>query len=381
MLYQNYTKDLSSVTTELFSRNSWLEISTSAFNHNVSYYKQLIGHQNILAAVIKSNGYGHGLVQMAKLCQNNSNVEWLCVAQLSEGLIIRNNGITKPILVLGYADVDVAYAVDQNIDFMVDSLEYAQQLNTVGIQYHHCFNVHIKIDTGLSRFGIFPHQAVEFTQQLQKLSWITIKGVYSHFIASNDNPALTMHQQSIFSDTVQAIFEHTKTIDYIHMSNSASIMTQQHPSFFNFFRIGLGMYGYCSQESSLKPVLTWKTCIVHIKTVPAHTYVSYACAYKTMRTTRIALLPVGYSDGYDIRYSNKTGVYVNNSYAPVIGRIAMNMMMVDITNCTANSGDEVILLGNYPTITAQDLSRLANIPNVREILTRINPQLLRTIAG
>jgi alanine racemase len=125
--------------------------------------------------------------------------------------------------------------------------------------------------------------------------------------------------------------------------------------------------------------MTWKTRIVAIKTISAHSYVSYACTYKTERTTRIALLPIGYADGYDFRFSNKTSVLINGAYAPVLGRVAMNMTIIDVTDISAQIDDAVILLGESAGIGVQDLATIAEIPNVREIFTGINPALARII--
>ena len=356
-----------------------IEISTSAFNHNITYYKNLIGTHNTLAVVIKSNGYGHGLQQMAHLCQQNNLVNWICVAQLSEALALNN--ITKPILILNYSDCAIENAVNKNIHFMVDNVEYAHKLNIIGKKYNYQFNVHVKVDTGLSRLGVLPSNVLTFIQQLQQLDNITINGIFSHFAASNDNPDFTNHQFMQFNDALTLLDEHAITIKHIHMSNSAAISTIKYPPQFNFFRLGLGAYGLGTLASHLKPIMTWKTHIVSIKTIPSGSFVSYACTYTTTRTTRIALLPIGYADGYDFRFSNKTSVLINGSYAPVIGRVAMNITIVDVTDIPAHVDDEVILLGKYANIGVHDLASIAEILNMREIFTGINSALPRIITA
>ncbi len=356
---------------------TFIEISTSAFNHNVAYYKNIIGAHNILAMVIKSNGYGHGLQQMASLCQQNNLVDWICVAYLSEALVLKN--ITKPILVLGYSDCTLENAVGKNIHFMVDNLEYAQKLNAIGKKENYHVNVHVKIDTGLSRMGVLPDNALIFIRQLQKLSHITLSGIFSHFAASDNNPDYTNYQFQQFNDLLASLKLDNINVKYIHMSNSAAIITLTYPEQFNFFRLGLGVYGLGIHARHLQPVLTWKTHIVSIKTIPANSLVSYACTYKTTKTTRIALLPVGYADGYDFRFSNKTSVLINGFYAPVLGRIAMNITIIDVTDIPAHIDDEVIIVGNFSGIGAQELATIANIPNVREFFTGINLALTRII--
>lgn len=356
---------------------TYLEISVSAFNHNVTYYKNKIGSYNNLAVVIKGNGYGHGLQQIAHLCEQNTLVDWICVAQLSEALALQN--ITKPILVLGYSDVNPEYAIGKNIHFMIDNLEYAHILNAIGKKHAHQFNVHVKIDTGLSRMGILAREALAFIRQLQELDHLRIAGAYSHFAASDSNAEFTQQQLELYNRTIAQLHEHNIVPQLLHMSNTASIANLEYPDQFNFFRIGLGIYGLGPDRASLKPVMMWKTRIVTIKTIPAGSSISYACSYQTTRLTRIALLPIGYYDGYDFRFSNKASVLINGSYAPILGRVAMNMCIADVTDIVANMGDEVIVLGTNEKISVHILANLAEIKNVREIITGINPAIVRKV--
>ena len=356
---------------------TYLEISASAFNHNAAYYKNKIGQFNKLAIVIKGNGYGHGLHQIASLCQQNENIDWICVAQLSEALTLQN--VTKPILILGYSDVSPELAIDKNIHFMVDSLEYAQNLNDIGEKQAYQFNVHIKIDTGLSRMGVLVAQAYEYIQQLQTLSYIKISGIYSHFAASDSNPLFTSYQFEQFNTMIELLHEKGIFLSNIHMGNSASTSTVKYPDHFNLFRIGLGVYGLGLDSAHLQPVMTWKTHIAHVKAVPKGSYIGYTGSYQVKRESRIALLPVGYYDGYKFRFSNKTEVLINGFYAPVIGRIAMNMTIIDVTDIKADIGDEVILMGMDEKIHAHRLAALGEIKNVREIITGINPMITRII--
>ena len=369
-------KQISPLTNLNVIPQTYLEISTSAFNHNAAYYKNLIG-DNQLAVVIKGNGYGHGLHQIAYLCEQSNFVDVLLVMHLSEALALQN--ISKPILVLGYSDVSPEYAVGRNIHFMVDSLEYAQNLNAIGKKHSHQFGVHVKIDTGLSRMGVFADHALTFIKQLKSLDYIQLNGIYSHFAASDTNPEFTAHQYATFNNIITDLQANNIHIPFIHMSNSAATSIIDYQPYFNFFRVGIGIYGLGHARDHLQPVMTWKTHITSIKTVPAHSYIGYACTYQTTRTTRIALLPVGYFDGYKFRFSNKTSVLINGAYAPIIGRIAMNMTIIDVTDITANINDEVILLGGYPGVGAHDLAHLGSIPNVREIIVGINPAITRVI--
>jgi alanine racemase len=362
---------------ELISPQTYIEISTSAFNHNAGYYKNKIGFQNNLAIVIKGNGYGHGLQQIATLCEQSKHIDWICVAQLSEGLALEN--VTKPILVLGYSDVSPELAINKNIHFMVDNLAYTQNLDAIGKKHAYRFNVHVKIDTGLSRMGVFSAEACEFIKSLQRFNYISIAGMYSHFSASDSNSAFTAYQLEQYNEVLAQLHENNIFPLHLHMGNSASTSTVQYPTHFNFFRVGLGIYGLGIDKNHLKPVMTWKTHIVNIKTVPKGSYISYTGSYQVNRTTRIALLPIGYYDGYDFRFSNKTHVLINGAYAPVLGRIAMNMTIVDVTDIIAHTGDEVTLIDADEQINVHTLANLADIKNVREIITGINPLIARVI--
>lgn len=378
-IQKEYTNSLLDGTTIINNINhqTFIEISQLAVNNNIAYYKKNIGHQNKLAVVIKGNGYGHGLVEIGTICQQNDQVDWLCTANLSEAITLNASGVTKPLLVLGYADIELNNGVAKNIAFMVDNLEYAQQLNIIGKKHGCQFPIHIKVDTGLSRLGIPPHIVCDFIKQLSLMPYIKIDGIFSHFIASDNNPELTDQQLNTFISTVESMT--TTQIRHIHMSNTVATTSLNYPSFFNFFRVGLGIYGFGSQDNQLQPALSWKTHIVSIKTVPKDSYVSYACTYKTTRATRIALLPIGYADGYQLRFSNKASVLINNQLAPVIGRVAMNMTMVDVTDCSAQVGDMVTLIGNCAPMRATDIAHTAEIHNVRELLTGIHPAITRII--
>lgn len=359
------------------SFQTWIDINFYSFAHNAAYYKDKIGRHNNLAVVIKGNGYGHGLQQIASLCEQNENVDWLCVAQLSEGLALQN--INKPILVLGYSDISPEYAVGKNVHFMVDHLEYAQNLNNIGKKHSYKFNVHVKIDTGLSRMGVLADQAYNFIVQLQQLEHISIAGLYSHFSASDSNPEFTAYQLEQYNNTLKELNTHNIFPKYIHMGNSASTSTVNYPHHFNFFRIGLGMYGLGLDKDHLQPVMTWKTRIVNIKTVPTGSLISYTGSHQVNRESRIALLPIGYYDGYKFRFSNKTKVLINGHLAPVIGRVAMNITIIDVTDIPAQINDEVTLMGSDEAIHAHTLAELSDIKNVREILTGINPTIARII--
>jgi len=369
---------------------SWLEIDKSAIIHNISQYKKIINN-NILAPVIKANAYGHGLLQIARIIEQNKDVDWLCVSHLSDALLLREKKIKKPILVLSCIDVDPVEAIHQNIDIVIGSYVNAQKLNTIGKQHNYRFNVHVKIDTGLSRFGIVSRHILEYIEYIRTLCYLNINGICSHFAqAQHEDQSFTIKQFSQFNTVLKKLSEYNIFISYRHISNSAATILDQ--PLCNFFRVGIGMYGYWPSQVNklcmihkypkirLKPALTWKARIVEIKNIPKNAYVGYNRTYQASKSIISAIIPIGYYDGYQMRFSNKAWVRIKDRYAPVIGRVCMNMTIIDVSEISeVRVGDEVTILGDYPKINVYALADNANIDNIRELITTINPGIPRLV--
>lgn len=369
--------------------SSWVEINAHALAHNISMYKQIIGSA-LLAPVIKSNAYGHGIEQIAQLLNNNPDVAMLCTVSLSEALLLRSRDISKPLLVLSILDAPLEDAITQNIELVLFDLETAHALNECARRYNTYARVHIKIDTGLSRLGILAEQALEFVTYVHTLPHIIITGIFTHLSESEKaDQTFTNYQLERFEQLLKSLTAYGVSIPLAHTTCSAAT-TANTKSHNTLVRLGIGMYGlWPSAENKqitqiqypnfiLQPVLTWKTRIIQIKEVPAGSFVGYDRTHTTEHATRIATLPIGYWDGYDRKLSNNGCVYIHGHRAPILGRIAMNLMMVDVTRISAQVGDEVTLLGNYPCITADKLAEQCNTIHY-EMVTRINPLLLRII--
>lgn len=367
---------------------TWIEIDSTAFNHNVSQYKKIMG-ERFLAAVIKANAYGHGILEIGQLAQENSQIHMLCVAALSEALLLRAHAISKPILVLSTIDDDLEKLVYQNIHVAVFNKEMLDEINSAGRQTNQRIPVHLKIDTGLSRLGIIPQHAPELLDYIATLPFITLAGIYSHFAeSSNADQSFTLEQTERFQNFLAT---RSTLPPYIHLSNSAGTTSLDLP-FCSMARVGCGLYGAWPSPANkkitverypdfyLKPVLSWKTRISYTNIIQAGKPIGYDRTFMAQRDTKIATLPIGYYDGYDFRLFNKGSVLIRGSYAPIIGRISMNVMTVDITDIPdAQPGDEVTLIGAQPPIDAYSLGMLAGNPNVREILTKINAAIPRNI--
>lgn len=378
-----------SLYTESFP-SSWIEINKEALYKNIESYKRVISSK-LFAVVIKSNAYGHGLEQIALLCNQHPAINMLCVVSLKEALQLRSLNIQKPLLVLSIVDNDLKSAVEQNISLVIYDMHMLHELNEKARALGKKASIHIKVDTGLSRLGILYEEAVLFIQQAYAFSHIFVQGIFTHFAESeNEDQTFTHLQLQRFNSILQHLELLNIKIPLQHTTCSAAT-TAYSQSHFTMVRLGIGLYGLwpstynkkITQQTyphfSLYPVLSWKTGIIHLKEVPSHSFVGYDLTYQTTRPTRIATLPIGYWDGYDRRLSNRGKVSIRNQFAPIIGRIAMNLCMVDVTGLDVTYHDEVILLGNQEGITADNLAEVCDTINY-EIVTRINPLLPRKVA-
>lgn len=369
--------------------HTWIEINQNALLHNFKMYKKAID-QRALGVVVKSNAYGHGIVEVARVCQTSTDVDWLLTATLTEAIQLRMNGITKPILVIYFIDEDPAKAIAYDIDVMVSDMESLHELNELGIALGKPCNIHLKIDSGMSRFGFMPEEALEIVKKAQSMRGLFVNGIYSHLAqAANIDQTFNFEQENTFINVLQQLEHANISIPYKHISNSAGSTALENVHT-NLVRIGLGAYGWWPSQSNkeltqakfpdfeLKPVLTLKSRIFQIRHLPAGRFVGYDRTYKTTSYTKIAVLPVGYFDGYDRRLSSKGILLIRGHYAPVIGIIAMTTTLVDITHIPdAQVGDEVILMGDYEKITPTQLANVVGSFNPREILTRLNPLIPR----
>ena len=341
------------------------------------------------------------MLEIAQLCQESSDADWICTADLLDAVALRKHGITKPLLVLSFINADPALLAQHDIDVVVYNLETIKELNAVGQRFNKQINVHLKIDTGMSRFGIMPEQALSFIAEIKKLPCIMLRGISTHLAeAANSEQTFTQHQLNAFENLLGELKNNNIHIPIKHAANTAGT-TGFGTGSNNLYRLGIGLYGFWPSEANkyvttqkfpwfnLQPVLTWKTRILDIKVIPAGSYVGYDRTFKTNREMIIGIVPIGYYDGYDRRLSNagtflinpnKPGAVIEQRYARVIGRVCMNLTMLDISGIAdVQINDEVIVMGNYPHVRPGNIAVLANSHNTREITTRINPTIPRII--
>ena len=381
-------------TTEGYSfvhASSWVEISRAAFEHNIAQYRSVIGEHKQLAVVIKSNAYGHGIAEIAQLCEQLPVVDWLCTVSLSEALATRAHGIRKPIFVLSYLDADLRLAVQQEIDLVVYDQWTLDQLEHIGQQLNKFVYVHVKVDTGLSRLGLAPHKALELILAAYGMAHIKVRGIFTHLAESEKSGEGFTKQQVIALQTVLAqLAEKGMSIPLVHFSCTAAL-TVVEDTRYTFGRLGLGVYGlWPSQETkevtqerypgfTLEPVMSWKTRVIQVKTVPVGSYVGYGRTFCTQRETLLAVLPVGYWDGYARGLSNRAEVLINGSLAPVVGRVSMNLTTIDVTEVpNVTVGSVVTLLGDHPALSPDTLAATLGTINW-EVVTRINPLVPRVV--
>ncbi len=354
------TKTSSSVhpapTRDTAHLQNWIELSSSAVEHNALQFKQWLGSTTKIAGVIKSNAYGHGLIEMATLYEQCQHIAALCTINVSEAICIRQHGITKPIIAIGYIDTPYDAIPEYDIQVVVYDLVIALQLNEIGKKHHTIIKVHVKFDTGMSRLGIIANELDNFIKQLKTLPWISIVGIFSHF-AESYNQDRTHDQESVFQIVERLKADQILPHDSVaHISNSHGSLTTKHKKY-GYARIGIGLYGYLQKhtpemQSKLQPVLSLKTRILQIKSVSAGSLIGYDGMFQAPCDMIIATIAIGYYEGLDARLSNCGFVIINGCFAPIIGRVCMNLTIVDITHIShCVTGQVVTILGKEGTIS------------------------------
>lgn len=360
---------------------SWIEISKQAFDHNIAAIAARKNSDAQIAIVVKSNAYGHGLAHIGWLAQKNDHVNWICTFYASEALYLRAIGITKPLLILGVCDAPHDDIINADIDIMVDSIALLEELSTAAQLTKKPAHIHIKIDTGLSRFGFLEHELDDVITLLKNTPMVTCRGIMSHF-ASADGPddQAPVIQGKKLQKIVDYFEQQSLPAPLVHIAASAGFLHQKQYTG-NFLRLGGLVYGH---YETMQPVLSWKARVVKIKDLEPGTPVSYGGTFVTDKKTRIALLPVGYADGYNRLWSGKAMVYINGQKFPIIGRITMNIIIADITDTPGapapaiNVGDIATLLGPLEGITATDFARHQGTINY-EITSSLRESLPRII--
>ena len=370
----------------------WVELSRSAVEHNLQQLRSILSPEVKLCAVVKANAYGHGVREMLGLLPS---ADWLAVNSLDEALEIREYGDQRPTLILGYVELSrLGEAAASGLRLTVYNSETIEVLARLG-SAEHPVRVHVKIETGTGRQGVLPAELPEFLDLVTGAPSVALEGVSTHF--ANIEDTLDHDYATGQIDQFQSVLGHLRRrridVPVVHTAATAAAILFPKTQY-DLVRVGIGVYGmWPSRETylsavlgkrgiaDLRPVLSWKTRVVQIKRMPAGSSISYGCTYKTTRPTRVGVLPVGYADGYSRALSNVAYVLIRGQRAPVMGRVCMNMIMVDVTDIPeASLEDEVVLLGSSgdETLSAETIAAWAGTINY-EVVTGISPQLARRI--
>jgi Alr-MurF fusion protein len=365
------------------TRPSWLEVDLEALASNVRSLKKLVGDQVALMAVVKADAYGHGAVSVSRTALLNG-AEYLAVGSITEALELTEAGIDAPILVMNYTPVSaVRQAIRQHITLTVYDLDLARAYDRAARELGGKLSVHVKVDTGMGRLGVLASEALPFFRHLFNLKHLEIEGIYTHFASADEAPEYTAHQVKTFRDILKPLRASGFNFAYTHAANSAGTLSSP-DNHFNMVRIGLAMYGLSPSSSvtvpaDFRPVMAWKTVIAQVKTLPPNSPVGYGRTYYTHEEERIAVIPVGYADGFRRAPNNWGEVLVHGQRAPLVGRVSMEKASINVTHIPDVSiGDEVVLIGTQgdETITADDIAeRLDTISY--EVITTVLPRARR----
>ncbi len=332
-------------------------------------YKYLSSLKVKIAPVIKSNAYGHGIVNIAKIL-DSQGAPFFCVDSLYEGYKLLKAKIKTPILIMGYTDPENFKVKKLPFTFAVFDLETAGALN----KFQSNCSIHIFVDTGMHREGISLSELPEFLNQLQQFSKLKVEGLMSH-LASADNPKDPLNKTQIknFKKTIDTCKKHGIKPKWIHLQNSDGLNLNLKDCGLNMARAGLALYGI-SNNSNLKPALKLVSKLIQIKEVKKGESIGYDGTYKTKQDTIIGVLPIGFYDGVDRGLSNKGVVKIENTYCPIVGRVSMNLTTIDLSKLhNPKLGQEVLVYSDNP----EDKN---SIQNVAQICKKIPYEILVNLA-
>jgi len=355
-------------------RPTWAEIDLDNLAANFNRIRQRVSPVARVMAVIKANAYGHGAVACARRLANEG-ANWFGVALPEEGIELRAAGVTQPVLCLGgFWPGQAAACIQHNLTPVVYRLDMIEALNQVAANASVVAGVHVKVDTGMGRLGVRFDQLSEFVNPLAQFRNVRIDGIMSHLAAADDAACqpLTRDQIQRFEDAVVVFRDHGYRPTHLHLANSAGVFGHR-DAWGNMVRPGGVLYGLwrdvlslaMSADPGLRPVMSLHSRISLLKWVPPGETIGYGCTFEASRRSLIATLPIGYHDGYLRGLSNRAHVVVRGVYAPVVGRISMDLTLIDVTNVAGvELDDQVTLLGSNPehaelNIPAEDLARIA----------------------
>ena len=367
------------------TRAVYAHIDLDNLAHNIKEVKRITNKNTKISAVIKADGYGHGAVSIAQTLLDNG-ADMFAVATLSEAIQLRKRFSKTDILVLGYTPNELANEIiDHNITQTIYSQEQAEVFSKVALSKNSKLKIHIKIDSGMNRLGLLcKEESIQEILKISKLKGLFIEGIFTHFaVADERDKTYTKEQVKKFNTLVKALEDKGLSIPIKHVSNSAAIIDL--PEFnFDMVRAGIMLYGlYPSktvnhQNVELKEVMTLKAKISQVKTIPAGSAISYGLTHKCEKETKIAILPIGYADGFARILSNRAKVLVKDTKVPVLGTICMDQSIIDVTGLDVKVDDEVVIFGgnNKDGISIDSVAELLDTINY-EIVCMVDKRVPR----
>jgi alanine racemase len=363
-------------------RPTWVEIDLNAIAHNVRSMAQLVGPDVEVMAVLKADGYGHGAIKTARTALNNG-ASWLGVACLGEAIELRRAGMDAPILSLGFTPPwQAREAVLHDVTAAVFSIEVAEALSRAAADLGRVARVHVKVDTGMGRLGLMPEDVLPFVRALSRLDRLDVDGIFTHFsVADEADLSYTLWQKEQFDGVLDELRREGLLPRHAHAANSAATLRLPE-SRYTMVRPGIALYGLNPSADApcpagFRPALAFKCQVAQVKEMSPGRAVGYGRAFVTERASRIAVVPVGYADGFRRSPTHWGEVLVRGRRAPIVGRVCMDQTMIDVTDIPGvRQGDEVVLIGRQgdERITVDEVAQQLGTINyevVSEILARV----------
>ena len=366
---------------------SRVEIDLDALANNMRRVKSLAGRGVGVMAVVKANAYGHGAPRVADVAMRHG-ADMLAVANLAEAMQLRDAGIDAPILTLSYVPPEqIRLARDMDLRVTVYDRELAWQYLSTLDKGGRKLRVHLKVDTGMHRLGVLPHNALAVARKLQSSPQVELEGVYTHFAAADEDPAYTAAQLATFRRVLAEMRAEGIAPRYVHAANSPALLDCR-DSYFNLARPGVLLYGLRPMDDSpnmdgFRPVMRWATRVAQVKTLPPGSRVGYGHGYTTSRIETLAVLPVGYADGLRRTPRSWRQVLIHGQRAPLVGRVSMEKIIVNVSDVPGvGIGDEAVLLGRQgeDEISAHEIADWLGSNNY-EVVCSVAPRVPRSYIG
>ena len=363
---------------------TWAETDLDAIAFNVRAFKRHVGQAVEVIAVVKANAYGHGAVPVARAALE-AGATRLGVHRAIEGVELRRAGLAAPILVMGYTPPSgAAMMVQHDLTPSLITREFAEAVSAEAVRAGKVIPLHVKVDTGMSRYGLMPGEVVNFARGLTALPGVKLEGLFTHFATADAaDQTHVRHQLETFRQVLAALESTGIRIPLRHAANSAATMrlTEAH---FDAVRPGIAMYGLDPSDEwppvfEIRPALTLKSRVSRVRELPTGSGISYGRTFVTEHPMRVALVPVGYGDGYHRILSNRSSVLIRGQRAPIRGRVCMDQFVVDVSGIpNVQQDDEVVLVGRQgeTQIRAEEVARLAGTINY-EVTTSLLPRVTR----